>query len=107
MPATFFLANGARLTRSKKGDVYYTSAATDCSCPGFTYHHTCKHVKAIQSRNAVEASRAQAKAYQARQRVLMEKAEADPTEANDSILPREVGWRLQWAGIGLSETNSF
>lgn len=93
LPATFFLANGAQLTRSRKGDVYYMSTATDCSCPGFVYHHICKHVKAIQSRRAVEASRDEARAYQARQRELREKAKADTSEALDNIRPSG-----KWAG---------
>lgn len=66
LPDTFALANGSHLTKSSKGDAYYMTTATSCSCPGFVYHQTCKHVKSLQNRNSVEASRAQAKAYQAR-----------------------------------------
>ncbi len=37
LPATYALANGAQLTRSKKGDVFYVTTPTNCSCPA------CKH----------------------------------------------------------------
>lgn len=93
MSAIFPLADGAQLTKSRKGDAYYTTTANDCSCPGFAYHRTCKHVKSLQSRSAVEASREQARAYQARQRELREKGKEDASEAMDSIRPSE-----KWAG---------
>jgi hypothetical protein len=92
MPTTFSLANGSQLTKSSKGDVYYMTTLTACSCPGFTYHRNCKHVKSLQSRNTVEASRTQAKAYQARQKELREKGKA-VSEALDSIRPTG-----KWAG---------
>ena len=94
LPASFALSNGAKLTKSSKGDVYYMTTVKACSCPGFAYHHTCKHVKALQNPNSVEASRAQAKAYQAKQRELREKARASlPFEVIDSIRPSE-----KWVG---------
>lgn len=94
LPATFALANGAQLTKSSKGDVYYMTTAKTCSCPGFTYHRSCKHIRALQSNNTIESSRVQARAYQARQRELREKVRAAlPFEAIDSIRPSE-----KWAG---------
>jgi hypothetical protein len=86
MPSFIELAGGVRLTKSSKGDAYYTTTPTNCSCPGRTYNpgHQCKHMKALLAGNSVEVSRAQARAYQARQRELIAKAKAgslsDPSE---------------------------
>jgi hypothetical protein len=74
LPANFALANGDQLTKSSKGDVFYMTTPTACSCPGFTYRGSCKHMTALRSGNSLNASRAQAKAYQARQRELRAKA---------------------------------
>jgi hypothetical protein len=48
LPATFALANGTRLTKSSKGDCFYMTTPTNCSCPARTYHpdQPCKHMKA-------------------------------------------------------------
>jgi hypothetical protein len=72
LPANFALSNGAQLTKSSKGDVFYVTTPTACSCPGFTYRGSCKHVTALKS----GGSRSQAQAYQARQRELRAKAKA-------------------------------
>jgi hypothetical protein len=72
LPATFALSNGAQLTKSSKGDVFYVTTPKACSCPGFTYRGSCKHVTALKS----GTSRSQAQAYQARQRELRAKAKA-------------------------------
>ena len=91
LPAVVRLANGVRLTKSSKGDCFYMTTPTNCSCPARTYHtgHECKHMKALLAGNSVDASRAQARAYQARQRA----ARQQPTEPVDSI--RSAG---KWAG---------
>jgi len=92
LPAVVRLANSTRLTKSGKGDCFYMTTSTNCSCPARTYHpgHECKHMKALQAGNSVEASRAQARAYQARQRA----ARLKPTEQQvDSIRPPG-----KWAG---------
>lgn len=72
LPTFVELDGGVRLTRSKKGDAYYTTTPTDCSCKARTYNPgtPCEHMKALQAGNGVDASRAQARAYQARQREL-------------------------------------
>jgi len=83
LPATFALANGAQLTRSSKGDVFYMTTPTACSCPARAYNpgQACKHMKG----NSREASRAQARAYQARQRTR--------GSSVDSIRPgKDEGW---------------
>ncbi len=86
LPEFVELAGGVRLTKSSKGDAYYTTTPTACSCPARTFHpgQECKHMKALLAGNSVEASRAQARAYQARQRELRERAKAssppEPTE---------------------------
>lgn len=87
LPANFALANGAQLTKSSKGDVFYMTTPTACSCPGFTYRGSCKHVTALRSGNGVNASRAQAQAYQARQRELRARANAGMAES----LPEPTG----------------
>jgi len=38
----------SQLTKSSKGDCYYVSSKNECSCPGFHYRRTCKHVKAFR-----------------------------------------------------------
>jgi len=47
LPGVVPLADGAQLTKSSKGDCYYHTSPKGCSCPGFFYRHTCKHVKAL------------------------------------------------------------
>jgi len=76
LPPAFALANGAQLTKSSKGDVFYMTTPKACSCPGFTYRGSCKHVTTLSSSNSLDGSRSQAQAYQARQRELRAKAKA-------------------------------
>jgi hypothetical protein len=80
LPAAITL-DGAQLTRSKKGDCFYVTTATDCSCPArcFNPGTACKHMRSLLAGNSREASKAQAKAYQARQRALKEQARTAPT----------------------------
>lgn len=84
--------DGAQLTLSSKGDVYYTTTPTSCSCPAAVYHPgvPCEHMKALQSGNSREASRAQARAYQARQRELRAKAQAAPPIPEPAEGPRRL-----------------
>jgi hypothetical protein len=83
LPIFVELKGGVRLTRSKKGDCYYTTTPADCSCKARTFNPgtPCKHMTALQAGNGVEASRAQARAYQARQRELKGKGSSSPAEA--------------------------
>ena len=87
LPAVVRLANGTRLTQSSKGDCFYMTTPTDCSCKARTFNPAaqCKHMKALLVGNSVEASRAQAKAYQARQREL--RANHGSLQPVDSIRP--------------------
>jgi hypothetical protein len=87
LPANFALANGAQLTKSSKGDVFYMTTPGGCSCPGFTYRGSCKHVTALKSGNGMDGSRSQAQAYQARQRELRTRAKAGMAES----LPEPTG----------------
>jgi len=48
LPETIALANGARLTLSSKKDCYYMTTPKSCSCKGFTYRRTCKHIKELE-----------------------------------------------------------
>ena len=90
MPIFVELKGGVRLTRSKKGDCYYTTTPTDCSCKARTFNPgtPCKHMKALQAGNSVEASRAQARAYQARQRELREQAKGSSFSAPEQTARR-------------------
>ena len=47
LPAVIKLANDGQLTRSSKGDCYYYTSPKGCSCPGYFYRHSCKHVKTL------------------------------------------------------------
>ena len=49
LPDMVPLANSAQLTKSSKGDCYYYTSAKSCTCPGFFYRNSCKHVKSIAS----------------------------------------------------------
>jgi hypothetical protein len=83
LPANFALSNGAQLTKSSKGDVFYVTTPAACSCPGFTYRGSCKHMTALKS----GGSRSQAQAYQARQRELRAKAKAGRSLPETCIKP--------------------
>jgi hypothetical protein len=52
LPEFVKLADGAQLTKSSKGDCYYHTSPEGCTCPGFYYHHSCKHMKALASTSA-------------------------------------------------------
>lgn len=47
LPALVQLANGWQLTLSSKRDCYYVTSRDNCSCLGFHYKHSCKHVQAL------------------------------------------------------------
>lgn len=83
LPIFVELKGSVRLTRSKRGDCYYTTTPADCSCKARSFNPgtPCKHMKALQAGNSVEASRAQARAYQARQRELREQAKSSSSPA--------------------------
>jgi hypothetical protein len=85
LPQVISFANGARLSLSSKRDCYYFTNSRSCSCRAGQYGRDCKHKKALQegaslspsrqeAREAVAQSRAQAQAYQGRQRQLRAQA---------------------------------
>lgn len=44
LPLSVRLSRSVVLVLSRKGDVYYTTTKTACSCPDACYrHHVCKH----------------------------------------------------------------
>ncbi len=47
LPAVLKLGYGAQLTKSSKGDCYYYTSPKGCSCPGYFYRHSCKHVNTL------------------------------------------------------------
>ncbi len=67
LPQIISLANGARLTLSTKKDCYYFTNAKGCSCRAGQFGKECKHKRELLS----SSSKAQAQAYQARQRELV------------------------------------
>lgn len=82
--------NGSQLTLSSKADVYYMTTARDCSCPVrcFNPGHACKHMKDLVAAKGREASRAQTRAYQARQRELRARAKAAPSLPEEPLIKR-------------------
>lgn len=49
LPEIVQLADGLRLTKSSKGDCYYVTSTSSCTCLGFHYRGTCRHLKALAS----------------------------------------------------------
>lgn len=47
LPGKVQLANGWQLTKSSKGDCYYTTSREACSCKGFQYRCRCKHIASL------------------------------------------------------------
>ena len=110
LPGTIALANGARLTLSSKKDCYYMTTAKSCSCKGFTYGRTCKHVKELEScskphgqslaQTLEEHDRNLSKmpaSYRRMARVARDEAEAEPLELElipkggfKPVMPEEV-----------------
>ncbi|MFA5378336.1 MAG: hypothetical protein WC455_21460 [Dehalococcoidia bacterium] len=54
MPIFVELKDSVRLTRSKKGDCYYCTTPTDCSCKARTFNPgtQCKHMLALRADQA-------------------------------------------------------
>ncbi len=92
LPETIALANGARLVLSTKKEAYYFVSVDGCTCKGFTYRRTCKHVKALEISKPHGQSLAQIleehdrnlykmpKSYQRMVRMAREEAESEPLE---------------------------
>ena len=94
LPEFVKLNNGAQLTKSIKGDCYYYTSPDGCSCPGYTYRHTCKHIKLLLSSSSKLSGQTIAetlgeqdrnlhrmpKSYQRMVRAAREDAEAEPLE---------------------------
>lgn len=92
LPETIALANGARMILSSKKDCYYVTTTQNCTCKGFTYRRTCKHVKALAGSKPHGQSLAQTleehdrnlskmpASYQRMVRMAREEAEAEPLD---------------------------
>ncbi|MCK9570998.1 hypothetical protein M0R72_18765 [Candidatus Pacearchaeota archaeon] len=101
LPQIISLTNGARLTLSTKKDCYYFTNAKGCSCRAGQFGKECKHKRELLS----SSSKAQAQAYQARQRELVAMAKGsslpEPIEPakrlarppEDSIRPEVPAFR--------------
>ena len=50
LPVFIELAGNVRLTKSQKGDCYYCTSLSDCSCKARVYNsqHPCKHMVALR-----------------------------------------------------------
>jgi len=70
LPAVVELADGAQLIRSSKGDCYYYTSPRGCTCPGFYYRHSCKHMKALASTSAKPSSQTLAETLEEHDRNL-------------------------------------
>ena len=117
LPAVVELADGAQLTKSSKGDCYYYTSPDGCTCPGFYYRHSCKHIKALASTSAKPRGQTLAetleehdrnlwkmpKSYQRMVRQAREEAEAENDP--DSLIKRG-GFRPVHPDDGLSEADS-
>lgn len=102
LPSSVELAGGARLTKSNKGDCFYVTTPTACSCPAAAYNpgQVCKHRKALQDGATLSPSRAQAAAYQQRQREARAQAKAGLVQQMDSIRPDMAGFRPTFEAEG-------
>ena len=58
MPAFYRLTAEMVLVQSNKGDVYYVTTPTSCSCPASTYHpgQPCKHARKYFPQSMREAA---------------------------------------------------
>jgi hypothetical protein len=100
LPAVVKLADGAQLTRSRKGDCYYYTSPTECTCPGFYYRHSCKHMKALASISAKPSGQTLAETLEEHDRnlwkmpasyrrmVRMAREEAEAENDLDSLIKR-------------------
>ncbi len=100
LPSVVPLADGAQLIQSSKGDCFYYTSSTGCSCPGFFYRHSCKHTKALAGSSSRPRSQTIAetleehdrnlhrvpKSYQGMVKLSREQAEAE--EDPDSLIKR-------------------
>jgi len=104
LPSSVELAGGARLTKSNKGDCFYVTTPTVCSCPAAAYNpgQVCKHRKALQDGATPTPARTQARDYQARQRAAREMAKAGRSEHVDSIRSDMTGFRPTFEAVGVA-----
>lgn len=85
LPVVFKLADGAQLTRSNKGDVYYYTSSKACTCPGYQYRHApCKHMRSLEGSKPAKSA---AEVYQEKQRAGRAAAKQGLIEPVDSLMP--------------------
>lgn len=86
LPAVFELADGAQLTRSNRGDVYYFTSLKACTCPGYQYRHApCKHMRCLEGSKPAKSA---AELYQEKQRARRAEAKRGLSEPVDSVMPQ-------------------
>jgi hypothetical protein len=111
LPQVISLANGARLSLSSKKDCYYFTNSRSCSCRAGQYGRDCKHKRALQegaslspapspqafrrkeARIYVAQSKAQAQAYQGRQRQLRAQAREISSPIDEEPLFQKVPFK--------------
>ena len=118
LPAVVKLADGAQLTRSSKGDCYYYTSPRGCTCPGFYYRHSCKHMKALASTSAKPSGQTLAETLEEHDRnlhkmpasyrrmVRMAREEAAAEGDSDSLIKRG-GFKPVYPGNEPSETDDW
>jgi hypothetical protein len=92
MPAFYRLTVEMVLVKSNKGDVYYVTTPTNCSCPARTYNpgKPCKHSRRyFPQPKPAQAREAEVEAELAKEKCA--KRLARPPE--DSIMPSKAGFR--------------
>jgi len=70
LPEFVKLADGAQLTKSNNGDCYHYTSPKGCTCPGFYYRHSCKHMKALASTSAKPSGQTLAETLEEHERNL-------------------------------------
>jgi hypothetical protein len=116
LPATVELADGAQLTRSSKGDCYYYTSLRGCTCPGFYYRHSCKHMKALAGTSAKPSGQTLAETLEEHDRnlhkmpasyrrmVRLAREEAEAADDPDTLIKRG-GFRPVYPGDEPSEAD--
>lgn len=117
LPEKLDLADGVQLIKSSKGDCYYHTSPKGCSCPGYTYRRTCKHMKALAGSPSKPRGQTIAETFEEHDRnlskmpasyrrmVRMAREEAEAADDPDSLI-KHGGFRPVYPGDEPSETDS-
>ena len=118
LPEIVTLTYGALLIKSSKGDCYYHTSPKGCSCPGYTYRHTCRHMKSLLDSSSRPCCQTIAEILEEHDRNLLKmpasyrrmvriaRDEAEAANDPDSHI-KHGGFRPVHPGDEPSETNSM